>query len=370
MNGNANANANAADAHVSAVILDLDGTLLNTEVLNKDVLKDYLEGYGKEVDQKKEDMRSGMSHHEFRLAIIKEYDLLITPDQFTEEIRPMYRERWLLARALPGANRLIKHLHNQKVPFALASNSLTKNVEAKVSHQPGWTEYFPIVIGSDQVKSGKPSPDIFLEAANRMGVNAACCLVIEDSLIGVKAAKAAGMKVVAVPSLQSESDQFSIADMVLHTLLDLQPEVWGLPPFEDWVSGVVPIEPVHVRGLYKNGFLHELEGHGASALPDQVVGVYFGWAQCESPNILKILMSIKWERNCCSLEKVIHVCPIDESGKANPDQKMQVMLVGYIGGHNKEKSSSENKILEEDKVLAMTALKSSAFTHHSCMPSF
>ena len=53
--------------------------------------------------------------------------------------------------------------------------------------------------------------------------------------IGVKAAKAAGMKVVAVPSLQSESDQFSIADMVLHTLLDLQPEVWGLPPFEDCV---------------------------------------------------------------------------------------------------------------------------------------
>lgn len=139
------------------------------EVLNKDVLKDYLEGYGKVVDQKKEDMRSGMSHHEFRLAIIKEYNLLITPEQFTEEIRPMYRERWvfisllapasifglclkywsdfscylllpsrwLLARALPGANRLIKHLHNQKVPFALASNSLTKNVEAKVSHQPG-----------------------------------------------------------------------------------------------------------------------------------------------------------------------------------------------------------------------------------------
>lgn len=50
--------------------------------------------------------------------------------------------RWLLARALPGANRLIKHLHNQKVPFALASNSMTKNVEAKVSHQPGLYSFF------------------------------------------------------------------------------------------------------------------------------------------------------------------------------------------------------------------------------------
>lgn len=47
--------------------------------------------------------------------------------------------RWLLAQALPGANRLIKHLHSKKVPFALASNSITENVEAKVSHQPGYS---------------------------------------------------------------------------------------------------------------------------------------------------------------------------------------------------------------------------------------
>lgn len=69
---------------------------VRAEVLNKDVLKDFLARYGKAVDQKKEDTRSGMSHKMFRLAIIKEYDLLITPERFTEEIRPMYRERWVL----------------------------------------------------------------------------------------------------------------------------------------------------------------------------------------------------------------------------------------------------------------------------------
>ncbi|KAL8088242.1 hypothetical protein AgCh_038140 [Apium graveolens] len=148
--------------------------------------------------------------------------------------------------------------------------------------------------------------------------------------IGVNAAKAAGMKVVAVPSLQSESGQFSVADMILNTLLDLQPEVWGLPPFEDWVSGVVPIEPIHVRGLHRNGYLHELAVLGASGLPDQVLGVYIGWAKLESSKILKILMSIK-PLDCC-LKKVIHVCPIEESIEATRDQKMQIMLVGYIGG--------------------------------------
>ena len=55
--------------------------------------------------------------------------------------------RWLLAQALPGANRLIKHLRKKKVPFALASNSMTKNVEAKVSHQPGSFFYYFIFSG-------------------------------------------------------------------------------------------------------------------------------------------------------------------------------------------------------------------------------
>lgn len=364
-------NGAAADTHVSAVILDMDGTLLNTEVLTKDVLKDLLVRYGKEVDYKKEGMRLGVTHKESRLAIIKDYDLPITPEQFTEEIMPMYREKWLLAQALPGANRLIKHLHSKKVPFALASNSMTKNVEAKVSHQPGWSKYFSIVLGSDQVKSGKPSPDIFLEAANRMGVNAACCLVIEDSLTGVKAGKAAGMKVVAVPSLPSESDNFSVADMVLHSLLELQPEVWGLPPFEDWVNGALPIEPIHFRGLYRNGLLHEFTGDGASGLPDQVFGAYFGWAKDESSKILKILMSVKWDGDCCSIKRVINVYLIDGSNEATSDQKMQIMLVGYIGGQsNKGNSASEKEILEENKVIASTALDSSAFTNHSSIQSF
>lgn len=66
------------------------------EVLTKDVLKDLLVRYGKEVDYKKEGMRLGVTHKESRLGIIKDYDLPITPEQFTEEIMPMYREKWVL----------------------------------------------------------------------------------------------------------------------------------------------------------------------------------------------------------------------------------------------------------------------------------
>ncbi|KAK9284330.1 hypothetical protein L1049_023501 [Liquidambar formosana] len=217
---------------VLAVILDLDGTLLNTEKATKDVLKEFLAKYGKVLDREKEDGMLGMAQKESAIAIVKNYDLPLTPDQFIKEITPFYIEKWPQARALPGANRLIRHLHKHGVPFALASNSLRDNIYAKITPHAGWKEYFSVILGIDQVKSGKPSPDIFLEAAKRMGVDAVRCLVIEDSLVGVRAAKAAGMKVVAVPP-QSEANRASIADSVLHSLLEFQPELWGLPPFED-----------------------------------------------------------------------------------------------------------------------------------------
>ncbi|KAL7000556.1 hypothetical protein U1Q18_001707, partial [Sarracenia purpurea var. burkii] len=222
-----------AGTPIFAVIFDLDGTILNTEQSTKGVLGEFLARYGKILDREKEDKRLGMTQKESARAIVKDYELPITPDCFVQEIMPMYQEKWVHAKALPGANRLIHHLHKHQVPFALASNSLRKNIDAKISHQEGWREYFSVILGSDQVKSGKPSPDIFLEAANKMGVDAVHCLVIEDSGIGVKAAKAAGMKVVAVPSLQNADDQYSIADSVLHSLLEFCPELWGLPPFED-----------------------------------------------------------------------------------------------------------------------------------------
>lgn len=361
----------AADSHVSAVILDLDGTLLNTEQLTKEVLKDLLARYGKVVDEEKVRMIMGMSIEHSRHAIIKDYDLPITPEQFIQEIRPMYQKKWLLAQALPGADRLIKHLHRHKVPFALASNSRTVSVESKISNQPGWRKYFSILLGSDQVKLGKPAPDIFLEAARRMGVDATRCLVVEDSLIGVRAAKAARMKVVAIPSLQNEYDQFSVADMVLHSLLELQPELWGLPPFEDWVNNALPIEPIYLKGLYRNGLLHELTGEGMSVLPDQVSGIYFGWAKVESLMIFKVLIRISWNIDGGSFKKVIHVSTTDGGNELVSDQRMLISLVGYIQGlSSKGIRLNDKEIVEEEKLIARTGLDSSDFTNHSCMPLF
>lgn len=369
---NSNCKTHYSETPIAAVILDLDGTLLNTEQATKGVLGEFLKRYGKVLDREKEDKRLGMIHKESAISIVKDYELPITPDSYTQEIMPMYQEKWVHAKALPGANRLIQHLHYHGVPFALASNSLRKNIETKISHQQGWREYFAVILGSDQVRAGKPSPDLFLEAAKQMVVDPVHCLVIEDSLIGVKAAKAAGMKVVAVPSLQNAADQYSHADSILHSLLELQPELWGLQPFDDWVDKALPIDdPFHLKGWYSKGLLCQSKESEESALPDQVFGLFFGWAKFDAHEIFKVVASIGWDYGCCTCKRKIHIHLLEVSNGHICDQQVQILLVGYIRGlTNEENKAIDIKIPEEDKSVARVSLDLPEFTRHKCMMFF
>eukprot|EP00257_Ricinus_communis_P027371 XP_025014785.1 bifunctional riboflavin kinase/FMN phosphatase [Ricinus communis] len=397
---------------VLAVILDLDGTLLDTENATKYVLKEFLAKYEKDLDKERESKkRFGMTLQVSAALIVKDYDLPLTPNQFIEEIMPMYRDKWLNARALPGANRLIKHLYKNGLPFALASNSLTEYIDAKISHQEGSCFnfvysfscphfflpllhtintfiYYPKTKEQKEIRKIKKSPkngdglyyyeksDVsqiyqcliicrFIEAARRMGVDAAKCLVIEDSLVGVQAAKAAKMKVVVVPS-QSEGDCSLLADSMLHSLLEFRPELWGLPPFDDWFDNALPIEPIYLSIQYKNGFVSNIRDVGKSALPCQVSGLFFGWAESGIHGTLKVLVHIGSDHCSCSPHRKIQICIIDKKADELPDQQMQLVLVGYIRGmYSMEIGSIDVGILEEDKSIASSCLDQ----HHFAVPS-
>ncbi|XP_023530665.1 bifunctional riboflavin kinase/FMN phosphatase-like [Cucurbita pepo subsp. pepo] len=351
---------------VSAVILDLDGTLLDTERATKDVLKDFLAKYGKDLDKKREEeKRLGMTQKESAAAIVRDYGLPLTPDQFIQEITPMYREKWPSVKALPGADRLIKHLYSHKVPFALASNSSNEYIYAKIASVNGWKDWFSVILGSDQVIQGKPAPYLFEEAAKRMGVDASQCLVIEDSLVGVKAAKAAKMKVVAVPS-HGEVECSSLADKVLHSLLEFQPELWGLPPFEDWVDRTLPIDPIHLSSQYVNGSISEISED--PSLPDQVFGTFIGWAGTGTAWTIKVVVNIGWNCSSCTKQKRIwKLWPVDGCDSKVFEQQMQLMLVGYICRLNcKDLATMDAREIEEFKHIANTLLDRPMFVNGSC----
>nr|XP_029123026.1 bifunctional riboflavin kinase/FMN phosphatase isoform X3 [Elaeis guineensis] len=326
---------------ISHVILDLDGTLLNTDCIVSEVLKEFLVKYGKTWSSTGVHRIVGRTPLEVATAVVEDYGLACTPEEFMSTITPMFSDKWCNIKALPGANRLIKHLRGMGVPMGLASNSPKSNIEAKISHHHGWKESFTATVGGDEVVMGKPSPAIFLEAARRMNADPSNCLVIEDSLPGVMAGKAAGMKVVAVPSLPKQASSFGSADEVVNSFLDLHPEKWGLPPFEDWIEGTLPIEPWYIGGPVIKGFgrgskvlgipTANLPAENFSALlSEHASGVYFGWAGLATQGIYKMVMSIGWNPYFDNTEKTIEPWLLHKFNEDFYGEELRLAIVGYI----------------------------------------
>ena len=110
-------------------------------------------------------------------------------------------------------------------PVAVASSAHQSVIDAALA-ATDLTSVFSVVVSSDEVTHGKPAPDVYLEAARRLGADPATCLVVEDSLNGVKAARAAGMTVALVPnrSVPPAPGTAALADVVLPRLADLDPD--------------------------------------------------------------------------------------------------------------------------------------------------
>lgn len=326
---------------MSCVILDLDGTLLNTDGMFSEVLKTFLVKYGKEWDGREKHKIVGKTPLEEAAIIVEDYGLPCAKHEFVNEVYSMFGDHLCKVKALPGANRLIKHLSGHGVPMALASNSHRATIESKISYQHGWKESFSVIVGSDEVRTGKPSPDIFLEAAKRLNMEPSSCLVIEDSVVGVVAGKAAGMEVVAVPSLPKQTHRYTSADEVINSLLDLQPEKWGLPPFQDWIEGTLPSEPWYIGGPVVKGLgrgskvlgipTANLSTEGYSdVLSEHPSGVYFGWAGLSTRGVYKMVMSIGWNPYFDNAEKTIEPWLLHEFDEDFYGEELHLAIVGYI----------------------------------------
>jgi HAD superfamily hydrolase (TIGR01509 family) len=146
-----------------------------------------------------------------------------------EEINAAIVER-MLARygeappLIPGAVDAVRRLA-ARWPLAIASSSNPELIEVVV-RAGGLGDVFTIAVSSEEVGRGKPAPDVYLEAARRLGVEATTCAAIEDSHNGIRSAKAAGMLVVAVPNphFPPDDEAMAAADIVLGSIAELQVE--------------------------------------------------------------------------------------------------------------------------------------------------
>ncbi|CAG8743255.1 14305_t:CDS:2, partial [Gigaspora rosea] len=167
---------------------------------------------------------------------INETGINMTVDEFHKERFEINLKKYPFAKLMPGVMRLVKHLKKHRIPMAIASKSVRKFVNVKTSVNRELFNMFDNVTCGDDVKNLKPAPDLFLAAREAIGnppTNQ--CLVFEDSINGIKAAKNANMKVIWVPNpmVAELYPDINIADEIIFSLNDFDPTKYELPPFDE-----------------------------------------------------------------------------------------------------------------------------------------
>ncbi|GAB4527003.1 MAG: HAD-IA family hydrolase [Pleurocapsa sp.] len=220
---------------ITHVIYDLDGLLLDTESLNERVNQIIVQHYGKTFDLAIKMKIAGRSTSDSAEIIVNTLKLPVTPAEYLEQRNRLLQPLYPTSNPLPGTVKLTQHLARYQISQAIASSSFRRNYEMKTTRHTEWFKIFNLaVLGDDpELINGKPAPDIFLLAAQRLGTSPDNCLVFEDSVAGMKAAKAAGMSVVVIPDPVFDRKLFQDADEVLNSMAEFQPQLWNLPGLEN-----------------------------------------------------------------------------------------------------------------------------------------
>ncbi len=206
---------------ITACIFDFDGTIIDTESSQYSTVRDEFARHGVEYDLELFRQGVGRADHKQWFDVLQD---LIGPrddiDEIFERRKAAHRAEVAEAAVRPGVFEVIEWCEANEVALALASSSPMEWVELNLG-QRDMVRRFGFLSTRDQVAHAKPWPDVYQLAAQQLAVDPAECLAIEDSVNGLRAAKAAGMTCVVVPNMITAPSDFSEADYVFDSLIEL-----------------------------------------------------------------------------------------------------------------------------------------------------
>jgi HAD superfamily hydrolase (TIGR01509 family) len=211
---------------IDAVVFDLDGVLIQTEEIWDEVREAFIRERGGRYDETAQRAMMGMSSLEWSRYIHVDLGVSDLPAEISSEVvRRMtarYHQRLPL---IDGAPEAVERLA-VRWPLGVASSSNRPLIDI-VLELSGFGRFFSATVSSEEVPRGKPAPDVYLEAARRLGVEPAHAAAVEDSHSGIRSAKAAGMRLIAIPnaSYPPDAEALAAADVVLESLAELTPAV-------------------------------------------------------------------------------------------------------------------------------------------------
>jgi HAD superfamily hydrolase (TIGR01509 family) len=210
--------------NLAAVVFDLDGVLVDSEQLWDSARRELVAERGGTWRGEATHAMMGMSAPEWSRYMHDELGVDLEPTAIStaviERLGALYRERLPL---LAGAREAVIAA-SERWPLGLAS-SANREIIDLVLELAELSAYFAATVSSEEVARGKPAPDVYLDAARRLGVAAAACAAVEDSTNGLRAAAAAGMTVLAIPNetYPPSEDALQLATAVVHSLDEVVP---------------------------------------------------------------------------------------------------------------------------------------------------
>jgi HAD superfamily hydrolase (TIGR01509 family) len=209
-----------------AIIFDMDGTLIDSMYLWREVDREFLQKRGFSVPNDLfQHLPQGNSfiqtaqYFKDRFGLPESTDLIM--QEWNEMVSWHYENE---VKLKPGAKEVLDKLYQKKVPLGLGTSN-SYDLAKKVLTLNGVWDYLSVIVTGDMELLGKPYPDIYLECARQLNVSPESCLVIEDTLSGIQAAKAAGMKAIAIyddDSLEYHPQMQALADAFVNNYKELE----------------------------------------------------------------------------------------------------------------------------------------------------